>query len=92
MMRIKGGSPTLQILQPAFEERVKNNNFSAQCKLTFFEQEMNEIFIYDPVTATWLPMMHPVENMKAPSGIYAAIGTRDLNDAGKAFIDSVFNQ
>ena len=31
-------------------------------------------------------------SIEKPHGIYAGIGTRDLNDFGKAFIDQIYDQ
>lgn len=75
------------------EAREKDPLSNPNCRITFFDQNKYEIFVYDPVSATWNPMIraHPQQH-KTPEGIYAAIGTRDLNENGKEFIRRSFWQ
>ena len=55
--------------------------------LFFFDQEEDQLYYWGVCVSQLTPIPNSLNH---PTGIYAAIGTRDLNDVGKAFIDSVF--
>ena len=62
-------------------------------RLIFYEQETQDILFWSPIGRHWIKldfnMNFPAKHK--PKGSYAAIGTRKLNDHGKAFIDKMFS-
>ena len=59
-----------------------------------FDQIKRSMFVYSAARGCWMPLrMTPygAESYK-PTGIYAAIGSRDLNEHGKTFIEKIYNR
>lgn len=59
-----------------------------QFKLVFYDQITELSYTFNPTSRRWINIF-PVTGH--PTGIYAAIGSRNLNDAGKAYILQVYN-
>lgn len=61
--------------------------------LIFYDQEKCDLLSYDPYLGCWknplLSSWNSSSQHLKPEGIYAAIGSRDLNSNGKEFIKSV---
>jgi len=69
----------------------------------FYDQNRNKILLTNPLDYRyWLDigcmknnkmvLCSEEYNVPKPSGVYAAIGTRGLNDNGRLFIEAVYNQ
>lgn len=64
-------------------------NWFPPFQLLFYDQEKRDIFVYNCVGQHWIPLN---VMLGRPSGIYAAIGTRKLNNYGKTFIEELYNR
>lgn len=62
--------------------------------MMFYDQIKHELYNYSAQRGCWMPIhlsaMGPI--VEKPSGIYAAIGSRDLNGKGKAYIEEMYNR
>lgn len=89
-MGVNGG--TAWACQMYFDRWVEESNKLCSAftfNLDFFDQEKNLLYTFRPFSKDWIAVSMV---MGPPKGIYAAIGTRDLNDHGKAFIDRLFSR
>lgn len=58
----------------------------------FCDQENEQILHWNPHAHHWVSRNEFLWPTEKPQGIYAAVGTRALNDFGKAFIEEMYNQ
>ena len=95
-MGINGGTAwACQMYLDRYRRELGNMNF----RLVFYEQDKLEILFYSPREGYWIPWAEATRfatsvntGLLAPSGIYAAIGTRDLKPNGKAYIERMFQR
>jgi len=58
-------------------------------KMYFYDQEKQLFLIWAAPCRHWVWVGHSAGK---PSGVYAAVGTRDLNNYGQAFIEELYNR
>lgn len=91
---VKGG--TSWAIQMFCDRKINGNVY-------LYDQSRNKILLTNPLDYKyWLDIGHMKDDkiivysdqytIPKPSGVYAAIGTRDLNDNGRLFIEAVYNQ
>ena len=89
-MGVDGGTAwACQMYLDRWAEDRQKHIFSFEFHLYFYDQRDNLLYSFEPYSKQWSLVQTQLER---PSGIYAAIGTRDLSDDGKAFIDSLFKR
>lgn len=86
-MGIDGGTAwACQMYLDYFLERDMEDGFCDdewEFKLIFYDQETKEFLQFNPYTSAWHRTLMPMES---PTGIYAAIGSRNLLPNGEAYI------
>jgi len=75
-------------------DRYRRNYGEMDFNLTFYDQIKQDIFKYSPKNGCWVSLNRGSVNrdVTTPSGIYAAIGSRDLNEHGAKFIENIYNK
>jgi hypothetical protein len=85
-MGIAGGTAwACQMFMDRFRREYGNSNFN----LWMYDQDRRQILVFSLNLGCWLPHNDIVTR---PEGVYAAIGTRKLNDYGRVFIQELFNR
>jgi hypothetical protein len=85
---VNGGTAwACQLYLDKYRRELGQNEFC----LIFYDQLRREMYTYSPIRGCWMPYTH-TSLMGKPSGVYAAIGSRDLYTNGVAFIKEVFNR
>ena len=87
-MGVNGGTAwTCQLYNDTWPERDDDVIYPFQ--LFLYEQNKREFFQFKHTEQAWY---HVNGVIGRPSGIYAAIGSRDLNEYGQAFIEEMYNR
>lgn len=62
--------------------------------LLLYDQIKREVFAFSAQHGCWMPIQSFVQTtvLEKPKGIYAAIGSRALEENGKAFIEEMYNR
>lgn len=62
-----------------------------QFKLIFYDQIKRKVYCFNPAWNCWCWQQIDDTILLPPKGIYAAIGSRDLQESGKAYIWHLYN-
>ena len=89
-MGVKGGTGWACQM---YLDRYRRSCGDMQFNLIFYDQSTRNIYRYTPDTGNWIIINDAITilSMK-PEGVYAAIGSRDLQPHGKAFIEQLYNR
>lgn len=83
---VAGGTAwACQMYMDRFRREHGNGNFN----LWLYDQHERQLYSFSLNLGCWLPYTDVINR---PFGIYAAIGTRKLNDYGRVFIQELFNR
>ena len=66
------------------------NSVKRDFKLIFWEQIDRLLYQFNPITEQWQDLLAD-DTIISPKGIYAAIGSRDLQEDAKDYIRDLYN-